>query len=154
MMEAEQIKAIAAPILAERGLFPVDLKISRDNVIELFVDAMQGVNIQTCIEVSREIEARLDRDAEDFSLTVSSAGIGYPFKVEGQYTKNIGKTVEAKLKDNRKMTGTLKAFDAETVTLEHEEKQAVEGSKKKQLVTLTDTIRREDIKEIKDVVTF
>ena len=107
MMEAEQIKAIAAPILAERGLFPVDLKISRDNVIELFVDAMQGVNIQTCIEVSREIEARLDRDAEDFSLTVSSAGIGYPFKVEGQYTKNIGKTVEAKLKDNRKVTGTL-----------------------------------------------
>ena len=105
-------------------------------------------------EVSREIEARLDRDAEDFSLTVSSAGIGYPFKVEGQYTKNIGKTVEAKLKDNRKVTGTLKAFDAETVTLEHEEKQAVEGSKKKQLVTLTDTIRREDIKEIKDVVTF
>lgn len=153
-METEQLKAIATPILAARELFPVDLKISRDNAIELFVDALEGVNIQTCIEVSREIEARLDRDAEDFSLTVSSAGIGYPFKVEGQFTKNIGKTVEAKLKDNRKVTGILKAFDTETVTIEHEEKQKAEGSKKKQTVTLTDVIKREDIKEIKDVVTF
>lgn len=153
-MEIEQIKIIAAPILAARELFPVELKVSRDNVIELFVDAPDGVNIQTCIEVSREIEARLDRDAEDFSLTVSSAGIGYPFKVEGQFAKNIGKTVEAKLQDNRKVTGILKAFDATTVTIEHEEKQKVEGSKKKQIVVLTDVIKREDIKEIKDVVTF
>ncbi len=52
-MKTEYIKAIAEPILENRNLFLVDLKISKDNVIEIFADALQGMNIQTCIEVSR-----------------------------------------------------------------------------------------------------
>lgn len=153
-MKTEDIKALATPILTSRDLFLVELKISRDNVIELFIDSLQGVNIQTCIEISREIEARLNRDEEDFELTVSSAGIGYPFKVEEQYRKNLDKTVEVKLQDNVKLTGTLKAYDEGTITLEYEEKKAVEGKKKKELVQTTRIIPREEIKEIKDVVKF
>lgn len=153
-MKTEDIKALATPILTSRDLFLVELKISRDNVIELFIDSLQGVNIQTCIEISREIEARLNRDEEDFELTVSSAGIGYPFKVEEQYRKNLDKTVEVKLQDNVKLTGTLKAYDEGTITLEYEEKKAVEGKKKKELVQTIRIIPREEIKEIKDVVKF
>lgn len=153
-MKTEDIKALATPILTSRDLFLVELKISRDNVIELFIDSLQGVNIQTCIEISREIEARLNRDEEDFELTVSSAGIGYPFKVEEQYRKNLDKTVEVKLQDNVKLTGTLKAYDEGTITLEYEEKKAVEGKKKKELVQTIRIIPREEIKEIKDVIKF
>lgn len=153
-MEFEKLKTIVTPILNSKGLFWVDLKISRDNVIELFIDSPTGVNIQTCIEVSREIENSLNRDEEDFELTVSSAGIGYPFKVEEQFAKNIGNTVEVRLKSGRKINGILTAFDAETVQIEYEEKRVVEGSKKKQTVKTNETIRREDIKEIKDVINF
>lgn len=153
-MKTEDIKTIADPILKSKSLFLVDLKISKDNVIELFVDAQNGVNIQTCIEVSREIEASLNREEEDFELTVSSAGIGYPFKVEGQFQKNLNKMVEVKLKDNTKLTGTLKAFDSQIITIEYEEKKTVEGSKKKQLVQTEKNISREDLKEIKDIVVF
>lgn len=151
-MEIEYVKKIVEPILAAGGLFLVDLKISRDNVIEVYVDSMTGVDIQTCIDLSKEIEKHLDRDAEDFELTVASAGIGYPFKVEQQYAKNVGKPVEAKLKGGRKIEGVLKAFDAETVTIEREERQTVPGSKKKQTVQIEERIRREELKEIKDVV--
>lgn len=151
-MEIEYVKKIVEPILAAGGLFLADLKISRDNVIEVYVDSMTGVDIQTCIDLSKEIEKHLDRDAEDFELTVASAGIGYPFKVEQQYAKNVGKPVEAKLKDGRKIEGVLKAFDAETVTIEREERQVVPGSKKKQTVQIEERIRREELKEIKDVV--
>lgn len=151
-MEIEYVKKIVEPILAAGGLFLADLKISRDNVIEVYVDSMTGVDIQTCIDLSKEIEKHLDRDAEDFELTVASAGIGYPFKVEQQYAKNVGKPVEAKLKDGRKIEGVLKAFDAESVTIEREEQQAVPGSKKKQTVQIEERIRREELKEIKDVV--
>ena len=151
-MEIEYVKKIVEPILAAGGLFLADLKISRDNVIEVYVDSMTGVDIQTCIDLSKEIEKHLDRDAEDFELTVASAGIGYPFKVEQQYAKNVGKPVEAKLKDGRKIEGVLKAFDAETVTIEREERQTVPGSKKKQTVQIEENIRREELKEIKDVV--
>lgn len=153
-MEIEKIKSVIIPILESQNLFLVDLKISKDNVIEIFVDAMQGVNIQTCIQVSREIEARFDREEEDFELTVSSAGIGYPFKVDGQYQKNIGRTVEIKFKNNTKLQGILKAFDEKSVCIEYEEKKAMEGSKKKQVVKTEKTLEREEIKEIKDVVTF
>lgn len=152
-MKTEEIRDIAVPILENNGLFLVDLKISRDNAIEIFADALQGVNIQTCMKISREIEARLDRDKEDFELTVSSAGIGYPFLVEGQYQKNLNKTVEIKLQDNSKLTGILKAFDAETLTIEQEEKKKTTGKKKEQIKT-EKTLLRKDIKEIKDVVTF
>ncbi len=151
-MEIEYVKKIVEPILAAGGLFLADLKISRDNVIEVYVDSMTGVDIQTCIDLSKEIEKHLDRDAEDFELTVASAGIGYPFKVEQQYAKNVGKPVEAKLKDGRKIEGVLKAFDAETVTIERKERQTVPGSKKKQTVQIEERIRREELKEIKDVV--
>ena len=154
IMEIEYVKSIANPILSNRDLFLVDLKVSRDNVIELFVDSLNGVNIQTCIEVSREIESHMNRDEEDFELTVSSAGIGYPFKVDGQFTKNRNKSVEAKFKEGKKINGLLKAFDSNSVTIEYETKESVEGSKKKQLVTHTDVIQREDIKEIRDVVKF
>ena len=101
-MKTEEIKHLIEPILTEHHLFLVELKISKDNVIEVFVDALEGVNIQTCIAVSREIESSLNRDEEDFELTVSSAGIGYPFKVEQQYQKNLGKSVEIKLNDHTK----------------------------------------------------
>ncbi len=153
-MKTEYIKAIAEPILENRNLFLVDLKISKDNVIEIFADALQGMNIQTCIEVSREIETRLNRNEEDFELTVSSAGIGYPFKVEGQYKKNLNKTVEIKLQDNSKLTGILKSFNPETLTVEYEEKKVVEGKKKKEIVKTEKILQREEIKEIKDIVTF
>lgn len=153
-MKIEEIKQITEQILETKSLFLVDLTVSKDNVIEIFIDAQEGVSIQNCMEVSREIEQHFDRETEDFELTVASAGIGYPFKVEGQYQKNVGKSVEVKLNDNTKLTGILKSFTPETVTLEYEEKRTVEGKKKKESVKTEKTIDRNEIKQIKDLVTF
>lgn len=153
-MKIEDIKQTAEQILKAKDLFLVDLSVSKDNVIEIFIDAQEGVSIQTCIQISREIEQHFDRETEDFELTVASAGIGYPFKVEGQYRKNIGKDVEVKLNDNTKLTGILKAFTPDHITLEYEEKKVVEGKKKKELVKTEKNIERQQIKQIKDVVTF
>lgn len=153
-MKTEDIKNIIVPILESHQVFLVELNISKENVIGVFVDAMQGVNIQTCMAISREIEEHLDRETEDFELTVSSAGIGYPFKVEGQYQKNLGKKVEIKLGDNTKFSGIMTAFDAEQISIEYEEKKTIEGTRKKQLVKIERNIPRKDIKEIRDIVEF
>lgn len=153
-MEAEKIKILVNPILESGNLFLVDLKVSKDNVIELLIDSQQGVNIQTCIDISKEIENKLDREEEDFELTVSSAGIGYPFKVEGQFQKNLGKTVEVKLNDQTKLTGLLKNFDPGNIWLEYEEKQTIAGKKKKQICKIEKQIPRNEIKEIRDIVSF
>lgn len=153
-MKTEEIKHIAEPLIEAENLFLVDLSVSKDNVIEVFIDAQTGVDVKTCIKISKEIEEHLDREKEDFELTVSSAGIGCPFKVDGQYRKNIGNTVEIKFKDNNKQQGILKNFDQQSVFLECEEKQVVEGKKKKELVKVEKTFPRTEIKEIKDIVFF
>ena len=124
-MKTEEIKHLIEPILTEHHLFLVELKISKDNVI-----------------VSREIESSLNRDEEDFELTVSSAGIGYPFKVEQQYQKNLGKSVEIKLNDHTKLNGILLRFTPEEIVIEQEEKKIIEGSKRKQLVKTERTTKK------------
>ncbi|MCC8173287.1 MAG: hypothetical protein LIO65_02525 [Odoribacter sp.] len=80
--------------------------------------------------------------------------MGYPFKVEEQYLKNMGKPVEVKLKDNTKIQGTLKSYDGQTVTITYEEKQKVEGKKKKELVTIEKNIDLNEIKEIYETIIF
>ena len=63
------------------------------------IDHKDGVWIEDCVDLSRFIESRLNRDAEDFELEVGSAGIGQPFKVLQQYINHIGEEVEVLTKD-------------------------------------------------------
>ncbi|MBS1445010.1 MAG: ribosome assembly cofactor RimP, partial [Odoribacter sp.] len=112
------------------------------------------VDISTCSRISRELEARLDREKEDFELTVSSAGIGYPFKVPGQYLKNIGKKVSVKLVDASRLEGILQSYTPTEIVLACEEKRPIEGKKKKELVKVEKRIPLEQVKEIKDIVSF
>ncbi|MDE5638395.1 MAG: ribosome assembly cofactor RimP [Odoribacter sp.] len=154
MKKAEEIKTIVTSLLGKSDLFLVNATVSGDNKIEVLIDSPAGVNITTCMEISRQLEEKLDRDTEDFELTVASAGIGYPFLVEGQYKKNIGNSVEIRLKEQGTLSGILKAFNGDHIVIECEEKKAVERKKKKETVKIEKTIYLSDIKQIKDIVTF
>lgn len=154
MKTAEEVKNIVERLLEGSDLFFVDIHIRKNNVIELFIDSPQGVDISSCSRISRELESYLDREEEDFELTVSSAGIGYPFKVAGQYLKNIGKKVSVKLIDASRLEGILQSYTPTEIVLECEEKRPIEGKKKKELVKTEKRILIEDIKEIKDKVSF
>ena len=154
MKSVAEIKEIMDTILQGTDLFLVDLSVAADNSIEVEIDAPKGVNVDTCREVSRKLEERLDRETEDFALTVCSAGIGYPFKVPQQYEKNIGNTVEVKLANGQKLEGTLKAHTENGITVEVEEKVAAEGKRKKTTVKTEKDMQFSEIKEVKDIVTF
>lgn len=154
MKSVAEIKEIMDTILQGTDLFLVDLSVAADNSIEVEIDAPKGVNVDTCREVSRKLEEQLDRETEDFALTVCSAGIGYPFKVPQQYEKNIGNTVEVKLANGQKLEGTLKAHTENGITVEVEEKVAAEGKRKKTTVKTEKDIQFSEIKEVKDIVTF
>ena len=56
------------------NIFLVELKISADKSIKIILDGDQELNVKDCISISRAIEGALDRDEEDFSLEVASAG--------------------------------------------------------------------------------
>ena len=100
------------------------------------------------------LEAEFDRDTEDFSLTVASAGIGSELKHLRQYRKLIGKPVEVLLKSGVKILATLDEADQEGLTLSYEEKQAVEGKKRKQTVRVTRRYPFSEIKYTKEYLDF
>ena len=67
-----------------------------DNQIKVIIDGDNGVLVEDCMFVSRAIEHNLDREEEDFSLEVASAGAASPLTHTRQYIKNIGRTLEVK----------------------------------------------------------
>jgi ribosome maturation factor RimP len=117
MIHKETLQEIIASGLADTDSYPVDIRIKPGNVITVEIDGDTPITVDRCARLSKYIESRLDRDAEDYELTVGSAGIGQPLKTLRQYVKNTGNEVEILTKTGKKHVGVLKAADAETVTL-------------------------------------
>lgn len=150
-MDVNEIKRLAGECLERDDLFIVDVKVSAASEIEVLVDSDGSVTIDDCITLSRAMEAKLDRETEDFSLTVASAGIGQPLKVFRQYRKLIGKPVEVVLKSGVKITAELRDATEEQITLAYEEKVEVEGKKRKQTV---ETVKAYPLSEVKSTVEY
>ncbi|HIR72153.1 MAG TPA: hypothetical protein IAB96_01295 [Candidatus Coprenecus pullicola] len=78
MIEKHTIEQIVEQYMEDNGLVLVSVKVNKANNIKVFFRALdRPVCIDDCVALSRFIEAGLDRDKEDFSLTVSSAGDNY-----------------------------------------------------------------------------
>ncbi|MBR4756230.1 MAG: hypothetical protein IK076_04745, partial [Bacteroidales bacterium] len=124
-MEKELVFKSIEPAVQERGCFIVDLTISKDNDIVLTVEKEVGdVELEDCIALNDAFLSAFDKDVEDYSLTVSSAGLDQPFKVKGQFLKATGSTVVVSLKGGRKLTGVLTEADDEGISLRYTRKEA------------------------------
>ena len=112
------------------------------------------MGIDACAELSRAVEAELDRDVEDFSLTVMSAGIGSELRSLRQYRKLVGSPVEVLLANGIKLLARLDEVSDDAITLSYEEKQTIEGKKRKQLVKVSRTYPFSEIKYTKEWLDF
>ena len=138
----------------DKEYFLVDVAISPDNKIVVEIDHAEGVWIDDCVELSRFIESKLDREEEDYELEVGSAGIGQPFKVLKQYLIHIGKEVEVLTRDGKKLEGVLKDANEENITLTVLKKVKPEGAKRPKLVEEDITYTYNDIKYTKYLISF
>lgn len=110
--------------------------------------------LDDCVELSRAFEEHFDREVEDYSLTVTSAGLDQPFKVLRQYIKAIGTQVEVSLKGGHRFQALLKAVDEAGITLEHKVVRKVEGSKKKETLMLTETFPMDRVNAVRPHIEF
>ena len=148
------IDAINDEIVA-RGCYIVDVTVSRDNDVEVTIESEEGiVELDDCVAVSRFFETCFNREDEDYSLTVTSAGLDQPFKVLKQFQKAVGKNVEVSLKGGKKMVAVLESADEDGITLKYSVKEAVEGKKKKELVEHVDRFEMETINAVRPFVEF
>lgn len=154
MISQSQIIDIINEKLEADGYFLVSAEVKPSNQIIVFLDGEKGVPIDYCVQISRLIENSFDREAEDFSLEVSSAGIGQPFKVPRQYAKNIGRSVEVMTKDSKKITGILTEASQTGFIIKEEKMVKPEGKKKKELQVFNHAFNFDEVKFVKEIIKF
>lgn len=154
MIEKKTICEIVEDWLKDKDYFLVEVTVSPDDKIVVEIDHKDGVWIEDCVELSRYIESRLNRDAEDFELEVGSAGIGQPFKVLQQYMNHIGEEVEVLTKDGRKLSGVLKKADEQHFTVTIQKKVKEEGMKRPKMMDEDLNFTYEEIKYTKYLISF
>ena len=154
MIEKKTVCQIVEEWLEDKDYFLVEVTVSPDDKIVVEIDHAEGVWIEDCVELSRYIESKLNREEEDYELEVGSAGIGQPFKVLQQYYIHIGQEVEVLMKDGRKLTGVLKEADEEKFVVTVQKKVKLEGAKRPKLVDEDETFTYEQIKYTKYLISF
>jgi len=153
MIEKNQIEKMVQEALRESDRFLVQIKVSKDNVIHIVIDSDTAVGIEHCIELSRYVEGRLDREKEDFELNVLSSGLDHPFYLLRQYRKFIGKPIQLLMQDDKKVKGTLLEAEESYIVLQEE----IEIKQKKKIMKKVGEklqIPMSEIKQAKAVINF
>ena len=154
MIDKNIVRNIVNEWLEGKDYFLVDVTVSPDDKIVVEIDHAEGVWIEDCVELSRFIESKLNREEEDFELEVGSAGIGQPFKVLQQYINHIGMEVEVLTCTGEKFCGVRKDVNEERFVLAVQKKMKVEGSKRPKLVEEDMTFAYNEVKYTKYLISF
>lgn len=107
------------------------LPMNGSKVFRIFIDSPNGVSVEDCSKVSRQVSAMMD--VEDpfqsrYSLEVSSPGIDRPLFELKHFEQHVGSQVKIRLQSpinqQRQFKGILKRVEGESIHL------LVEGSEK------------------------
>lgn len=154
MIDKNDITTLATEFLTDSPNYLVDVSIAPGNSILVEIDNDNGVDIDDCIALSRHIESGLDREAEDFELTVTSAGLTSPLKTKRQYKKYEGKEMEILTKKGEKINALLQSSDDEGFTVQISKMVKPEGAKRKVEVTDQVRFRYDEVKHTKYKIRF
>ena len=149
----EKVEQLIAEGVQGTDIFLVKLTVSSNNNINVLLDSDAGLTLANCRTVSRAIESNLDREEEDFSLTVSSAGVGEPLVLR-QYKKNVGRKVKVTLTDGEIIEAKMVAADDQGVELEWKSREKKPTGKGKITVVNKRLLEYQNIKQTVVLITF
>ncbi|QXC57032.1 ribosome maturation factor RimP [Vibrio mimicus] len=125
-LERQLTEMLEAPVVAA-GYELVGLEFVRagqHSTLRIFIDHENGITVEDCAEVSRQVSAVLD--VEDpisvvYNLEVSSPGLERPLFKPAHYEQFIGHEVSIVLKmavaNRRKWKGFIQSIEGETVAV-------------------------------------
>ena len=118
-------------VVKSKGLELVETQFApRGNggLLRVTIDKEEGVTIDDCTEVSRELGPLLDAEgvfASRYTLEVSSPGVDKPLKTARDFMRNTGRTVKVQYRQtdaNQKvLTGKVLGVENDVVNLEGKE---------------------------------
>jgi ribosome maturation factor RimP len=104
----------------------------RHTLLRLYIDGADGVTVDDCANVSRQVSGVLDVEdpiTSDYTLEVSSPGVDrLLFQLE-HYGLYVGEWIEIRLRvpfeGRRKFKGTLKGVEGEDVVVQVEDREYI-----------------------------
>jgi len=127
-MTSEELELLLLPAVVSLGYELTDLEVKvggRDGVVRLFIDHPEGIGLDDCEAVSREVSAILD--AEDpipgnYNLEVSSPGLDRRLRTRAHFERFAGEEVRVKMRvpieGRRNYRGAIRAADETNVDVE------------------------------------
>lgn len=153
-MFKSKVESLLNTALLERNdLFLIEFSIQGENHIKVVIDGDQGVSVEDCMFISRAIEHNLDREEEDFSLEVMSAGATSPLVNKRQYIKNKSRDLKVKT-TSEVVEGVLVDANDNEITLQWDAKEPKAVGKGKVTVKKQMNIAYQDIVEAKVMIKF
>ena len=148
-MNIDLIRSILTEYLKERDIELIRLSVSPDNVICVDLDSFRGVDLDTCVEVTKYFESKFDRDIEDYELEVGSVSLTDPFATPMQYRKHVGHDVVVVTSDGRKLRGQLVDVDDEKFMIDAQVMVKEDGAKRKKKQIQSLTFNYADVKSVR-----
>ena len=123
----EQLQALLAPVVESLGYecWGVEfLSQGRHSLLRVYIDQADGVLVEDCEKVSRQISGVLDVEdpiASEYTLEVSSPGMDRPLFTLEQFAKHAGEQAKIKLRSpfdgRRNFQGLLRGVEEQDVVV-------------------------------------
>ncbi|SDJ69560.1 ribosome maturation factor RimP [Streptomyces indicus] len=111
--QSERLRGLLEPLVGAKDLDLEEITVTpagKRRVLRVVVDSDEGVQLDTCAELSRELSAKLDEtDAMgdgEYVLEVTSPGADRPLTEHRHYVRAVGRLVKFQLNEDGK-TGEL-----------------------------------------------
>ncbi|NQZ83277.1 MAG: ribosome maturation factor RimP [Colwellia sp.] len=133
----QKLTEMLRPAVEETGkkLLGIEfLSAGNHSVLRLFIEHENGINVDDCAEVSRQVSAILDVEdpiSTEFNLEVSSPGLDRPLFELSHFQAVVGETINVKLSmplnGRRKFKGKLETIENDVliVTVDGEDYELV-----------------------------
>jgi ribosome maturation factor RimP len=119
------IENVIEPVVTGMGYELVDVQASNGGrFLRLFIDKPQGINVDDCAAVSRQLARVLEVEGIDYDrLEVSSPGLDRPLRKPADFVRFAGQKAELRMRrpdagGRRKFAGVLKGSEAGQVSIE------------------------------------
>jgi len=134
-LKTQQLEDLLEPVVSSMDYEFVGLEYisqGRHSILRIYIDTQQGITVDDCAKVSRQLGAVLDVEdpiASEYSLEISSPGLKRPLFKIAHYAQFIGEQVKFKTNrpqlDNgqRKFKGTICAVEDKHIVFDIEDKK-------------------------------
>uniref|UniRef100_A0AAU2JY09 Ribosome maturation factor RimP n=1 Tax=Streptomyces sp. NBC_00049 TaxID=2903617 RepID=A0AAU2JY09_9ACTN len=123
--QSDRLRGLLEPLVAAKGLDLEEIEMSRAGkrrMLRIIVDSDEGVELDACAELSREVSDKLDETdvmgEDEYVLEVSSPGADRPLTEHRHYVRATGRLVKFQLVEGGELIARILDVDDEGLDLE------------------------------------